>query len=151
MESQDTSNYIELIGFFLITIFFTAGAILGFSRAQIPLAILSLFLAALGAYRVINCLKRGLRAPNRYEWFKYWMMLRPILFGLIVLGAIWVFAVNGRDWLGDAAFESNPIMIGLALAALLMVALIIYFASRAPYRRETDDMYKARIGWKEHK
>src|SRR5687768_14472236 len=115
MESEKRSNYIQVFGYTFITIAFAIGAFFAFSVSNIPFAILCVLLSALGVYRVFTDLKNGLRAPNRYEWFKYWMTLRPILYGLVVMSVIWIFAVNGRTWFGEEAFESDVMMITMAV------------------------------------
>jgi hypothetical protein len=144
---NEKSNYIAFLGFIAITIFFAAGAYLSFTRGNLPFAGLAALLSLLGIYRIGMGLKNGLRAPNRFEWFKYWMFMRPVLFGLIGLGGIALFAFYGRDWFGEALYESTPFMATAAIIMIAYLGLIIYFAIRAPFRRESDGEYKERIGW----
>jgi hypothetical protein len=141
MKKQAT--YIDFLFYLMMLLMFVYGAYSAFSRGDYPIAGFVSLLSLLWVYRLWDILQNGLRAPTRFEWFKSWMNLLPVLVGLLGIGIIYLFALYGRDLFGEAVFESLAVMLALMLFAVIYFALIIYLALRAPWYSESDEAYKA--------
>ena len=88
--------------------------------------------------------RKGVRPPTRWEWFKAWMTVRPIVIGAIGAAVLLGILVYGRDIIGK---PSDVVEIVLTGGALIWAFVIMYTVWRAPHRHEANATYKKRIGW----
>ncbi len=137
---------LNLIGLLLLIMFFGFVALVGIGTRGWAAGILGVGITAFLLVQLMTSFRYGIRSPTPYEWFKMWMCVRPVLFGVIGVAVFWTAAVRPS---GDAAFNPDaPTLVVLVPLAILWSALLIYLIFRAPLRRESDAQYKRRIGYR---
>ncbi len=145
MENNKTS-ILEILFMFGVFVLFAALAVVGWTKAQTGPALIGSAVALLCLWILISDLRKGVRAPTHYEWFKAWMNMRPVIIGfggigLMVLAAQFVFPVT-KEW-------PEPIKVVLVLTPVLVWAGAVFYSMwRAPWRHESDTAYKRRVGYK---
>jgi sugar phosphate permease len=137
-------NVLDIVLFVILIIMFGASALVGVQAGEVLGSLFLGGLAGLCAWLMARDLRKGVRAPTRYEWFKAWMILRPLLIGAIGLLVITAVISDKANW------TRRETIVPLLLVFVVVWGAAVAFALwRAPHRREGDMRYKKRMGYKE--
>ena len=145
--NSSKSCILDVIAAGLLTLLFGGFAVANFVTGQVIGGILIALLAILCAWSCMSDLQKGVRAPTDWEWFRLWMLARPVLAVGLGIGLLFLVLNGGelpRSKLGGAL---------LAVAGLLWAGLVFYVIWQAPHRHESDAAYQRRIRYrgKSHK
>ena len=141
--NQSKSSILDVITAGLLSLLFGGFAVANFLTGQIIGGVLLMLLALLCAWSFISDLQRGVRAPTDWEWFKLWMLARPVLVVAAGIGLLLLVLNSGalpRSNLGGGL---------MAAAGLLWAGLVFHLIWQAPHRHESDAAYRRRIGYQE--
>ncbi len=139
---DDRTNILILIATLARTLFFAGLAALGLASGSLPMSIVFGGLTLVPLWSLRSDLKHGVRPPNRWEWFKAWMRVRPVLIGVVGVAAFMGLLTYGVEIPVSTRQAAAPILAGLTL---VWAGLIFYTISRARGRRETDEAYRKRM------
>lgn len=148
MENEKT-NILDVLLFGSLTLLFGGMAILSWQKEQIVSGLIVTAMTVLLAYFVVNDLRKGVRMPTRWEQFKAWMTMRPVIaggVGMLVLSGLPNYGNNLFNYLSHEA-------VGVLVFAFLFVwaGVMFYSLWRAPHRYESDAAYRRRVGYVEQK
>jgi hypothetical protein len=140
--NQSKSSILDVIAAGLLTLLLGGFAVVNFLSGQIIGGVLLTLLALICAWSFSSDLQRGVRAPTDWEWFKLWMLARPVLVVAAGIGLL-LLVLNG------AALPPSNLGGGLiAAAGLLWAGLVFHLIWQAPHRHESDAAYRRRIRYR---
>ncbi|MFN8527510.1 MAG: hypothetical protein U0670_02750 [Anaerolineae bacterium] len=144
MRDGGKVNYLEVLLWAVLTL---GGALVGIaalSRGDGTVVLVTGVLTLLFGWMLVGDLRRGVRAPTRWEWFKAWMVLRPLVVLTVGLGVLAVTMSLTQDFA-----QKNRDLAGMGYVAILLVfgLTMFYTILRAPRRWEPDAAYRRRIKW----
>ena len=146
-HDRDKASILDVLLMMLLIVFFTGMATFSLLGGGLFPALLLGSLGLLITWLLIRDLRYGVRPPTRWEWFKAWMNVRPILIGAI--GFAFFMSLLSID--RDTITVSND-TFGIVITGITLVwgGLLFYSMWRAQRPRLEDDAtYKKRIGWKD--
>jgi hypothetical protein len=140
---RSKASILDVIAAGLLLLFFGGFAAVNLLAGQFVGGLLLGLLALLCAWVFFSDIQRGIRPPTRWEWFKLWMIARPVLAVAIGISLILLLFQIGT-------FPPTDLAAGmLVVVALLWAGLIFYLIWQAPQRHESDAAYRRRIGYEE--
>jgi hypothetical protein len=142
--NSEKVNVLDIVLFIILIALFGVPALMTLLAGEV---LGSLFLGGITlicGWLMVEDLRKGVRAPTRYEWFKAWMTVRPVVVCVVGIGAILAIVSPPMNPLEREA--AVPLLL---LVVLIWVAALIFTLWRAPHRRESDAGYKRRVGYKE--
>jgi hypothetical protein len=145
-KKREKSSILDVLLMMLLIVLFTgvfvAGLLGGMNIGSLLLGALALFLT----WALMKDLRHGVRSPTRWEWFKAWMIMRPVIIAAIGLALLMLLVTTNRS-----AFVTDSNTFGMLMVALVLIwcGLIFYTILRAPHRQESDETYKKRMDWKD--
>jgi len=144
---NDKSNILDVLAMMGTIILFTGVSAAALSGGDLFGTLLLGGLALLITWLLMRDLRKGVRPPNRWEWFRTWMTVRPVVIGAIGVAVLFAILAYGREEMPNPPDEVGIMLTG---GVLVWALLILYTAFRAPRRRYEDDAaYKKRIDWKD--
>ena len=145
---NDKSNILDVLAMMLLIVFFAGISTFSLVNGGLMPGLLFGALALLVTWLLIRDLRWGVRPPNRWEWFRTWMTVRPVVIGVIGAAVLFAILAYGRE---DMPNPPDEVGIMLTGGALVWALLIFYTIFRAPRRQEADSEYKKRMGWRDSK
>lgn len=147
-KKREKSSILDVLALMLIIVFLTyvsvASLINGLNIPFLLLGAVDIFLIR----ALLIDLWVGVRAPTRWEWFKAWMIIRPIAVVLIGVSIIMALVMTYRSAFTTDS-DNNVLGMSVAAIALVWLGVVYYTIWRAPRRSESDEAYQKRIGWVE--
>jgi hypothetical protein len=145
-RDRDKASILDVLAMLVIIVFFAGSSAAGLTSSVNIGSLLLGGLALLITWFLIKDLRRGVRPPTRWEWFKAWMIVRPVLIGAAGFAFFMSFLNYDRSTFLMDNDTFGMIMVGIAL---IWGVLIFYTIWRAPHRRESDAAYQKRMRWKD--
>lgn len=148
MEHQKVSILDFLLACFL-ALFFGAGAVGSLGGNAIVRSLVLFGLSVLMVVFAVADLRAGLRPPTRWELFKAWMILRPLLCAVIGIGLILLVLSQVEFFLTFLTRDQfGMLMVGLVL---IWGVVLLYTIGQAPRTRpsESDSAYRQRIRYRD--
>lgn len=133
--------WIGLVGLFGVL------AAVGWISGQMAPALLGTGVTLIGLYALRTDLAKGVRRPTDYEWFKAWMLIRPVVVVALGIGLLWIAVQQVLPTM--SGWDENIRGMMFVIPALIWFATVFFTIWKAPRRYESDSDYRRRVGYQD--
>lgn len=145
-SDRDKTSILDVLAMMLLIVFFAGISTFSLVNGGLMPGLLFGALALLVTWLLIRDLRWGVRAPNRWEWFKAWMNVQPVIIGGVGMALLAAVVTYGPPKLTE---EMKIGLTGGILVWVIVLAITIWRSQRP--RFEGDAAYKKRMGWQDSK